>query len=114
MKQTLTRGLSMVIAILCFSLTAFAGDVQLRKELITNDAGEKVGVKFFAISTHDYKVTAKAFIESSHNVTGDLIKERFTLYTNQPLLLGTFIRIDPAQAWDVNAKMRIDPIIGEF
>jgi hypothetical protein len=115
MKQKLTLGISMVIALLCFSLTAFAaGDVQLLKEPVKNDAGERIGVKFYAISTHDYKVTAKAFVESSQNVSGDIIKERFTISTSQPLLLGTFMRIDPAQAWDVKVKMRIDPVIGEF
>jgi hypothetical protein len=115
MKQKLTLGISIVMALLCFSLTALAaGDVQLQKEPVNNDAGERVGVKFYAISTHDYKVTAKAFIESRNNVTGDIIKERFTISSNQKLLLGTFMRIDPAQAWDVKVKMRIDPIIGEF
>jgi len=115
MKQKLTLGISMVIALLCISLTALAaGDVQLLKEPIKNDAGERVGVKFYTISTHDYKVTAKAFVESSQNVSGDIIKERFTIFSNQPLQLGTFMRIDPARVWDVKVKMRIDPIIGEF
>jgi hypothetical protein len=95
---------------LCFSVSAFAGELIISTTPITTAESDTVGVKFYVRSTYANTVNARAYVTSRNNVTGDVILGPFTIDNSNSVLYGTFMRTDPNQTWDVTTEVKADDL----